>query len=227
MGMGRGGLSPSLATLSAEQLQRATFQAVRDVVSRLVAHGPTVLVLEDLHWCDPTSLHLTQELSSLVSQGPLLLVLTRRPEPDPGASALESALSADQALNLRRVELEPLAPEAERELAQALLVREQRRQLHARAAWGLETASTGRTEEVAAVLGHHYAEAGELDRAVHHLEPAGDVAAARFANNEAVASYRDALDLIDRRPPGPNGLGRPVALRFKLGQVLLLTGRRG
>jgi predicted ATPase len=33
-----------------------TFGAVRSVVSRFAAAGPTVLVLEDLHWADPTSL---------------------------------------------------------------------------------------------------------------------------------------------------------------------------
>ena len=41
------------------------------------------------------------------------------------------------------------------------MLRSQRRQLHARAAWRLEAASPDRLEEVAAVLGHHYAAAGE------------------------------------------------------------------
>jgi predicted ATPase len=90
-------------------------------VSKLVAHGPTVLVLEDLHWADPTSLHLTEELSSLAKEGPLLLVLTRRPEPDPGVSALEDALELDPDLKLCRLELSPLAQDAERDLARALI----------------------------------------------------------------------------------------------------------
>ena len=49
------------------------------------------------------------------------------------------------------------------------MLRSQRCQLHARAAWGLEAASAGRLEEVAAVFGHHYAAAGETERAVHYL----------------------------------------------------------
>ena len=53
-----------LARLSPEGLQRATFAAVRAVVARLISRGPTVLVLEDLHWADPTSLRLTEELAS-------------------------------------------------------------------------------------------------------------------------------------------------------------------
>src|ERR1019366_3546626 len=91
------------------------------LVSTLVAAGPTVLVLEDLHWADPTSLHLPEELSSLTNEGPLLLVLTHRPEPDPGVSALEAALGADQDLRVRRLALAPLGPGAERDLARALL----------------------------------------------------------------------------------------------------------
>ena len=64
---------PSVAGLGPEQLQRATFEAVRSVISRLVAYGPAVVVLEDLHWADPTSLRLTEELATVTNEGPLLL----------------------------------------------------------------------------------------------------------------------------------------------------------
>ena len=112
---------PSVAGLGPEQLQRATFEAVRSVISRLVAYGPAVVVLEDLHWADPTSLRLTEELATVTNEGPLLLVLTRRPEPDPGVSALEAALAADADLSLHRLELSPLPPDAECDLVLGLL----------------------------------------------------------------------------------------------------------
>ena len=121
MGLGPGKAGPRFAQFNPEQLQRATFETLRALVSKLVAHGPTVLVLEDLHWADPTSLHLTGELSSLAKEGPLLLVLTRRPEPDPGVSALEGALRRDPDLKLCRLELSPLPQGAERDLARALI----------------------------------------------------------------------------------------------------------
>ena len=120
-GLGPGKARPALPPLSPEQLQRATFAALVALISRLLLHGPTVLVLEDLHWADPTSLRLTEELSSLTKGGPLLLVLTRRPEPDPGVSALEAALGADRDLMVRKLELAPLSQAAERDLARALL----------------------------------------------------------------------------------------------------------
>jgi class 3 adenylate cyclase len=91
-----------------ERSQRALFDAITSMVSRIVDHGPTVLVLEDLHWADPASLHLTRELFSLTNQGPLLMVLTRRPRPDDQATALETSLMATVGLKVRKLELSPL-----------------------------------------------------------------------------------------------------------------------
>ena len=89
----------------------------------------------------------------------------------------------------------------------------------------------GRPEEVAALLGHHYAMAGEPKRAAHYLEVAGDHAAAAFAQDEAVASYRYGLDALSREDADGSGPGRramvkaTMALRVKLVEVLLQTGR--
>ena len=88
--------------LGPEQLQRSRFKAFVSLLSRLVSYGPTLVVLEDLHWANPTSLRLTEEISSLSMSGPLLLMLTRRPEPDPGVSALEAALGSAPGLSLQK-----------------------------------------------------------------------------------------------------------------------------
>jgi tetratricopeptide (TPR) repeat protein len=327
-------------------------------------HGPTVLVLEDLHWADATSLRLTGELASLTSEGPLLVVLTRRPEPDPGTSALEAALVAKAGLRLCKLVLSPLAEAQEQELARALLgpdapdeivravsdgtagnplfleerlsslmetnalrkaetgawrldlgapgqvpealerlvrsrvdrlargprdamvaasvlgpeftlgalaqvadvedgmaaaldelcsagllvqlrelpeptyrfrhsliqeatykglVRQQRRHLHSRAAWGLEGSSNGRLGEVAGLLGHHYAMAGDAERGARFLELAGDRAATAFANDEAVACYRRAVALLGT---GQNDRATAVVeVWLKLGALFWRLGR--
>jgi hypothetical protein len=49
MGLGPGKAGPGPAQLSPEQLQRATFEALKALVSKLVTHGPTVLVLAWIH----------------------------------------------------------------------------------------------------------------------------------------------------------------------------------
>lgn len=362
MGIGTGRPATGVPQPSPEQLQKARFAAVLALLSHLVAHGPTLVVLEDLHWADPTSLRLTKELSSLTTHGQLVLVLTRRPEPDPGFSALEAALAEAPGLRLRKVELTALASNAERDLARALLgpataddvvatvsqraegnplfleeqlasmletgalvrterggwrldraaqgelpeaierlvrsrvdrlgpaprhaivagsvlgpefslaalasvtdlggglvpavselcaagllvelrkvpepayrfrhaliqestyqglLRGQRQSLHSRAAWGLEEASAGRLEEVAGLLGHHFAMAGETERAVHYLELAGDRAVAAFANDEARSSYRRGLALLGAEPGHAE---QAVGICLKLGRLAWRVG---
>jgi adenylate cyclase len=352
------GLSPgaALGRVGPEELQRATFAALHSLISRLVAAGPTVLVLEDLHWADPTSVHLTRQLARLTVGRPLLLLATSRP--DAGAGP-------ERSLPVRQVTLGPLPGEAERELARSLLgeavsqevldlvlrstegnplfleewfsslretgglvreqgvwqvgqamgpetpqvlerlvrsrvdrltpmardvvlaasvlgaefslslltavcaadeplgsavdelcakdllreiasgpdpilrfrhallqeatynglVRAERRLRHGRAAWALEVASGDRLEEVAAVLGRHFAAAGEAERALEYLELAGDHATAAFANDEAIASFRAALVVAgEQHPPMATAA---VRINAKLANVLWRTARRG
>jgi tetratricopeptide (TPR) repeat protein len=325
-------------------------------MSRLVAAGPVVLVLEDLHWADPTSLHVTEHLARLAPGRPLLLLATSRPE---AGTVLDHS---------RRVTLRPLSSGAERDLARSLLgeaasqdvletvltntegnplfleerlsalletgalvhgdagwrigeaagpetprvlerlvrsrvdrltpmardivrtasvlgaefplslltavmatdgplgpavaelcdkdlvreissgadpvfrfrhaviqeatydglLRTERRLLHGRAAWALEAASADRTEEVAAVLGRHFAAAGEAERALEYLELAGDHATDAFANDEAIASFRAALTeagiLVEA---GELPVAAATRIHAKLANVLWRTARRG
>jgi len=345
------GLPPgaALGRLGPGELQKQTFAAWRSLVARLVAAGPVVLVLEDLHWADPTSLRLTLDLARLAAGRRLLVLATGRPESAPALDRLDA----------RRLALGPLPGAAEEELARSLmgdgtsrevldavlssadgnplfleerlssllearalvrergawrirqtagaqvpqalermvrsrvdrlspgardtvrpasvlgtefplsllaavcaadelgaaldelrakdflhevtgraepvyrfrhaliqeatyngLLRAERRLLHGRAAWALEAAAEGRTDEVAAVLGRHFAAAGEPDRALRHYEMAGDHATASFANDEAIASFRAALAIA--------GVGAAaVELQAKLANVLWRIGRRG
>ena len=352
----------ALGRRSPEELQRGIFAAWHSLVARLVAAGPAVLILEDLHWADPTSLRLTLDLAPLTAGRRLLILATTRPEAGPELAGLEHAAAAVS--SIRRITLRPLPAEAERALARSLLgadaaqeipsaalasvdgnplfleerlssllesrslVREDgtwqmsesaghdvpqalerlvrsrvdrlspaaretvrlasvlgaefpralltamgtaeeplatvldelcasdllreaagrpeptfrfrhallqeaiyngllgsdRRLLHGRVAWALEAASAGRSE-VAAVLGRHFAAAGEAECAVRYLEIAGDHAAGEFANDEAVSSFRAALAVVGDQPA--RMADAAVELRGKLANVLWRTGRRG
>ena len=78
---------------------------------------------------------------------------------------------------------------------------------------------------MAAVIGHHFAMAGETERAVHHLAVAGKYAAARFAVDEAVSSYRHAIEIADEDRAGPAASHRVVDLRYQLAEVLWRSSR--
>jgi class 3 adenylate cyclase len=374
MGMATGADGAHLGRMGPAELQHVTFGAVRSLLSKFVSRGPTVLAIEDLHWSDPTSLRLTAELASLGCSDPLLVLVTRRPEPDPGVGELEAALGQSLGRRVRLLDLVALQRPDERALARLLLggdvsvdvleavcegadgnplfleervaslldtgvlqrdvagwqlrpdskaplpdalerlirsrtdrlslparevmvaasvlgqendrsalgavseldaelddavaevvsagllvevpgqpepryrfrhalireatygglLRSQRRQLHARAAWDLETRAAGRLDEVAAVLGNHLAAAAQGERAAHYLELAGDRAARIFANDEAIALYRQALAVIGgdgkavgagQRGPGHAQTATALAVSQKLGRWLLLVDR--
>ena len=361
------GLPPgaALGRMSPENLQRATFTALSSLISRLVAAGPMVLVLEDLHWADPTSIHLTLHLARLAADRPLLILATTRPNEGSGPARDELARElARSGCPVHRILLKPLPRDAERELAQSLigeaasaevldtvltgvegnplfleerlsslleaggliherggwqvgaeadpgvpqvlerlvhsrvdrlspaardavraasvlgaefslslltavcagderlepavaelcaadlvrqvasrpdpafrfrhalieeatysgLLQAERRRLHGRAAWALEAASQGREEEVAAVLGRHFAAAGEGERALEYLERAGDHATAVFANDEALSMFRAALAVLDEQHAGRKATA--AGLHAKLANVLWRTARR-
>ncbi|HUB68946.1 MAG TPA: AAA family ATPase [Acidimicrobiales bacterium] len=361
MARGPAGGEGEFSSLAPEKAQKAIFEALREVVCRMVANGPTVLVFEDLHWADPTSLRLTERLASIVPEGPLLLLLTRRPEPDPGVTALEEAIAADRRAGLRTLKLAALDTGTERELAKTLLgggapddvvdlvtqgtdgnplfleerlssllgsravvqgeggwevdraakeelpealerliisrvdrmgsparqvivaasvvgaefslselrtvspvkeglettlaslcqaglitrvstshepayrfrhaliqeaayralLKHERLRLHASLAWSLEQSCEDRPQDVAALLGYHFAAAGEAIRAAHYLELAGDQAASVFSTEEAEISYRTALSLIGVTANAEHA----AVLLTKLMEILWRAGR--
>jgi tetratricopeptide (TPR) repeat protein len=335
--------------VSPEEQQRQAFAAVRALVTRFTAVAPAVLVLEDLHWADPTSLRLTAELAELAASRPLLLLTTARRGAGewPGVPGLTSAheirlrrlgaaaagtlatsligqvggpevlaaILADAAGNplfleerlaemleagilvreqgawqlrgpagqqpasqvavpqvLERLvrsrvdRLSPAAAEAIRaasvlgteftadtlaatlgtrpsalttvldelcasdlvhneppesakpffrfrhaliqEAVYLALLRNDRRALHARAARVLEAACECQLAEVATVLGRHYAIAEDVGHAVLFLELGGDHATDAFANDEAIASFREALTVTGQA--GSDGARRPA-----------------
>ncbi len=358
-----------LVRLSPEELQWATFSAMGAVVSRLVAIGPTVLVLEDLHWADSTSLRLSAELAARTQDGPLLVIATRRPDPSPDASSFERSLTMGP-VTMRLLELAPLSEAAEQELAgsfvgtlgskdvldavragvggnplfleerfsslvetgalmseqgtwnltgtvgitvpevlerlvrsrvdrlslagqdvlrtasvlgpelalglltavceregaaaeQALgpaiaelssaglleevsglpeptyrfrhdlireatylgMLRPERHHLHGLAAWTLEAMAAGRLEQVAPVLGRHFAAAGEAERAVHYFKMAGENAARAFANEEAISSFRSALEIAEDYANDEMVASAAAVVWPKLAEVLWATCR--
>jgi tetratricopeptide (TPR) repeat protein len=104
------------------------------------------------------------------------------------------------------------------------LLRAERRDLHGRAARAIETAAASRLPEVAAIIGRHYATAENADRAVYYLELAGDYATDAFANDEAIASFREALAVTERA--GDEMAATAVQLHAKLANVLWRIARR-
>jgi len=73
-----------LEPLSGEGLRHGFFQAVRMLLRGMAQDRPTVMVVEDLHWADESSLSLLTYLMSLAQEVPILFLPVLRPEPRHG-----------------------------------------------------------------------------------------------------------------------------------------------
>jgi class 3 adenylate cyclase/tetratricopeptide (TPR) repeat protein len=93
-----GETAAEIARLEPEAFRRGLHAAVVTAFRRL-APEPAVLLLEDVHWADPSSIALTGEIARLCDEAPLLVYLVGRPE----ARSLLHELAPD----LHAVELAP------------------------------------------------------------------------------------------------------------------------
>jgi DNA-binding SARP family transcriptional activator/regulation of enolase protein 1 (concanavalin A-like superfamily) len=70
----------TLRSLQGESLRAEVFYAVEALTERTARQRPLVVVCEDLHWADATSLALLERVLPLVERVPLLLLCVFRPE---------------------------------------------------------------------------------------------------------------------------------------------------
>ena len=102
-----------------------------------------------------------------------------------------------------------------REVAYATLPKSVRRQRHGAMARFIEAAAGERTAESAALLAHHWREAGDAARAVTYLLTAAENARRAWAKGEAVSLYGEALDLLpadETRRARAIGLKRAITM---------------
>lgn len=113
-----------LAEQSPEARQYRTWEVVAEVLVRLAAEGPLVVVLEDLHWADPTSLGLVERLLPVTEESSVLLLLTHRAERDHGSWRLREIGARELPHRTSVIDLPALPGEAERELLAGLVGRD-------------------------------------------------------------------------------------------------------
>ena len=74
--------------LSAAQQRRRTLAALLDHLEGLARHSAILLLFEDVHWADATSLEVLDLAVERVRQLPVLALVTHRPEFEPSWSGL-------------------------------------------------------------------------------------------------------------------------------------------
>jgi class 3 adenylate cyclase len=106
--------------LSTEALQARILQATQDYIRARAKDQPLVLIWEDMHWSDPSSLEVFENLAPLTKEIPLVLICIARKEESPAAELLER-LEKESAADFQRIVLSPLTHDESRSLFEQLL----------------------------------------------------------------------------------------------------------
>ena len=102
-----------LQPMSPQRQKEETFQALLGLLFEMAQQQPVLLLVEDLHWADPTTLELLAQLVGDVAGARLCAVLTARPEftpPWPSAQVLQVQLG-----RLERPQVEEMVRQLTRE----------------------------------------------------------------------------------------------------------------
>jgi len=96
--------------IEGEAMEKLILKSMRELLGRLAGARPLVLVFEDVHWADLSSLKLLEALLRLVADSPILFVLALRPEDQQIGPALLRLVRAGFAQRHLEIQLVPLDP---------------------------------------------------------------------------------------------------------------------
>ena len=110
-----------LRALDEATLKRQIHQSISEYFARVGQERPTVLVFEDLHWADPSTLQVLESLLALTDRAPLLLLLLARAERDQGWWAVKQRAETDYAHRYTEIPLKLLTAGEQNQLVDNLL----------------------------------------------------------------------------------------------------------
>ena len=106
------------------QQRRYLFQSYSEALARVARTRPQLLVLEDLHWADESTLALLIHLASRITQLPVVIIGTYRDAYLESSQVLVRTLEELIRMGIRPIKIEGLAKDAVREMLNALSKRE-------------------------------------------------------------------------------------------------------
>src|SRR5262249_20239534 len=118
----QGELAKRVQYIDGEAIRRQIFRALRRLFERLAQEHPVILVFEDWHWADQTSVEILEHLLPLVAIVPLLLCVISRPEDQTPTPRLDTLTVQKYAAGrATHITLAPLPPAASAHLLRNLL----------------------------------------------------------------------------------------------------------
>jgi class 3 adenylate cyclase/tetratricopeptide (TPR) repeat protein len=110
-----------IAAMDGDAVERLVTKSLRDLLEAIARIRPTIVVLEDVHWADRSSVNLLESVLGLAERAPILFCLAMRPDFEQTSARLLEVARRD--LGTRHVELtlQPLGPADIEELIRNLL----------------------------------------------------------------------------------------------------------
>lgn len=102
-------VSGGIAELDGETLKRQALLALSSYFAAVANEQPTVLVCEDAHWADASTLEALDQLLGLTNRAPLMVLVLARAERDHGIWQLKIKAETDFAHRLTDLHLKPLS----------------------------------------------------------------------------------------------------------------------
>jgi oligopeptide transport system substrate-binding protein len=115
------GLASRLDDMDGQDLKTRTFEGVEMLLRCAASQAPLVLVCEDLHWADPTSIELLTRVLSVAGEVPLLLLCILRPVKDHSCWRFRDLAAQQYPGQYTDVLLDPLSPDESQTLVANLL----------------------------------------------------------------------------------------------------------
>jgi predicted ATPase len=102
-------LAARIRYLDGRALLAQYVSAGKRFLAGLACRAPTVILCDDVHWADPSSVDLTAELLTVAAGAPLVFVLMSRPDPPAAGWRLITRARALPAITSVEIHLEPLS----------------------------------------------------------------------------------------------------------------------
>ncbi len=109
------------AMIDPETMQGRYVASIHRLLRALSARGPVVLVCEDVHWADASSVELMRQVLPLAAQLPVFLIASLRAETDSAGWKLMTAARELFGAALTEIRLQPLSATESRDLVANLL----------------------------------------------------------------------------------------------------------
>jgi ABC-type oligopeptide transport system substrate-binding subunit/energy-coupling factor transporter ATP-binding protein EcfA2 len=108
-------------SLDGETLKQRTLKSVSDYFGQAAGESPTVLVFEDMHWSDPSSLEALGGLLPLTDHVPLMILLLMRIDRDHGSWGVKLKAETDFPHRTTEIHLRMLSKDDSSNLLEQLL----------------------------------------------------------------------------------------------------------